>query len=59
MIPTIGIMIGAYIITRMIEIICRSDRNVFVKAVSVVTILVAIVSIVDLVNAGTRGIPEF
>jgi len=59
MIPAIGVMVGVYIITRMIELISRSDRHVFVKVVSAITILVTIVSIVDLLNAGTRSIPQF
>jgi hypothetical protein len=53
MIPALGLMIGCYIISRMIEMI-SSDKKTVVKVFSCVTILVTLVSMVDILNAGTR-----
>lgn len=54
MIPTIGIMIGAYIVMRAIELLSLADRGVFVKAVAVITMLVAIVCSFSLLMAGNN-----
>jgi glycopeptide antibiotics resistance protein len=53
MIPAIGIMVGAYIITRMMEILAKAESKNVTKVFSVVTILVTLVSVVDLLNAGS------
>lgn len=53
MIPAIGVMIGLYIITRMIELMMREDRKPALKVLSGVTILVTIISMVDILNAGS------
>lgn len=54
MIPAIGIMIAAYIITRMLELIASKAERV-VKIFACGTILVTIVSIIDIVRAGSRA----
>lgn len=41
MIPLIGLMTGAYIITRMVEIIMNKQTHGFLAACAVLTILVA------------------
>jgi hypothetical protein len=52
MIPTIGVMIGAYIITKMVAMFCKADANTFTKVLAGITIVVALVSCVDLLNSG-------
>lgn len=55
MIPAIGLMIGAYIITRMLDLLGAADKRPAIKVFGVLTILVTIVSIVDILNAGSRA----
>lgn len=58
MIPAIGLMIGAYIITRMFEIFAKKDAHMAVKGFAVVTVLITLVSVVDILNAGS-SMPRF
>ena len=61
MIPDIGLIIGFYVITRMISFITREEartESIFVKVMAVITILVAIVCMVDLVAHGTTQMPK-
>ena len=51
MIPDIGLMIGAYIIVRMVSFLSRRDQgaeSVLVKILAVITILVVLISVGDL-----------
>ncbi len=48
MIPIIGIMVGAYIITRMVDILVKKDTQNVVAIFAVVTILVVLFSILSL-----------
>lgn len=59
MIPTIGLMIGAYIIARMVELLSRSDRGPTTKVFAAISIIVALLSMYDLISAGVKssGIP--
>jgi hypothetical protein len=62
MIPEIGLMIGAYIITRMIIAIAPPDKNgpvaqVIVAVFSILTIVVAAFVMYDLFARGATGIP--
>jgi hypothetical protein len=55
MIPTIGIMIGCYIITRMCSFLLRKEQraeSALVKVLAVITILVTILSIYGLISSG-------
>jgi hypothetical protein len=54
MIPTIGTIIGAYIITRMLDLLA-SDKKTVIKVFGAITILITLVGIVDLLNAGSRA----
>jgi len=57
MIPAIGLMLSAYIITRMVSFLCREgDRKeaVVVIILAGATILVTLLCMVDLL---TRGLP--
>ena len=59
MIPTIGIMIGFYIITRMLSFLLRKEQrseNMFVKILAVITIIVTIISIIDFISSGTKSL---
>ena len=54
MIPTIGVMIGAYIITRMVELIARTDQPesyAFVRILAVITIAVTVLAIISLYSS--------
>ena len=57
MIPTIGIMIGFYIVTRMASFVLREgDRseNMLVKVFAVITALVAIIGILTLAGSSIK-----
>jgi len=57
MIATIGVMIGCYIIARMIQTATPQDTKVGKSVVAVVNtlvIIVAVLSIIDLIASGTR-----
>ena len=58
MIPEIGVMVGAYIVTRMLELIVgpNSRAAVITRAFAIVTILVSLVVIADLALRGTTGL---
>ena len=51
MIPDIGIMIGFYIVSRMLELISSSDK-MLIKLMAVVTILVSVIGLLDLFLRG-------
>jgi len=56
MIPDIGIMVGLYVITRMLSLLFRKDaraESVAVKIFAVITILATILSLGDLLTRGT------
>ncbi len=63
MIPTIGVMIGAYIFTRMVDIFCRpaaekSAGYPVLAILAIITSLVTVVCVLDLVMSGARaGLP--
>lgn len=60
MVPSIGIMIGFYIITRMISLISRTgDRgeSALVKIMAVVTILVAGLVMLSLFGGASNSTP--
>jgi uncharacterized membrane protein len=54
MIPTIGVMVGCYILTRMFELMAKPQQNNIVKVFSVITVLVVLASIFILIaGSGT------
>jgi chemotaxis receptor (MCP) glutamine deamidase CheD len=53
MVPAIGVMIAAYIITRMLEMLA-SEGKMVIKVFGCATILVTLVSVVDILNAGSH-----
>lgn len=55
MIPAIGVMIAAYIITRMVASLTRPDVNKVAKVLAVVTIIITMVSVVDLMSAASTA----
>lgn len=50
MIPSIGLMIGAYIITRMVELLGNEGRLI-TKILSVITIIIAVLVIASLFSS--------
>jgi hypothetical protein len=56
MIPDIGLMIAAYIVTRMIELL-SSNSTIVAKIFAVITILVAVIATADLLLGGVRVQP--
>ncbi|MDN4052520.1 hypothetical protein QPK32_05495 [Massilia sp. YIM B02763] len=54
MIPAIGLMIGAYIITRMLDLLAGVDKKPAVKLFGVLTILVTMFCVYDVMNAGSK-----
>lgn len=53
MIPALGVMIGAYIITRMLDLL-TTDKKTVIKVFACLTIIVTLFSVVDILNAGSR-----
>ena len=56
MIPTIGVMIGCYIVTRMVYMVSVKDRvidRIVVGILAIITIIVAIGAMIDLVATGS------
>jgi hypothetical protein len=54
MIPDIGLMVAAYIITRLTAMLGRPNEsvNVVAKVFAIITILVTLVCVVDLLGHG-------
>lgn len=58
MIPTIGIMIGCYIMTRMASLALRQGERAetgLVRGLAVATILVAVWAVISLAGSGVSG----
>lgn len=53
MIPTIGIMIGAYIFTRMAELLGSKEAGGAVKFFAAITLLVSVVGTLVLMFSGS------
>lgn len=53
MIPALGVMIGFYIITRMLEASSRTNKK-HIIVFTYITILVAVLGMIDILNAGSR-----
>ncbi len=56
MIPTIGMLIASYIITRMFQIVLdkRKESNGITLALAIITIIGAIYTIIYLISSGTQ-----
>jgi MFS family permease len=52
MIPAIGLMVGAYIFTRMVDMLGRADVSIIAKVFSVCTILVVLFGCFVLIFGG-------
>ncbi|MGY6273488.1 hypothetical protein ACXIUT_27790 [Achromobacter denitrificans] len=59
MIPAIGLMIGAYILTRMVDMLGRANVSLIAKLFSVGTIIVVLFGCFVLLSAGSMspGLP--
>ena len=49
MIPTIGTMVGMYILTRMVETFTKADTSVLVKVLAILTAVGALGGVVTLI----------
>jgi len=57
MLPTIGIMIGFYIFTRMIELLAVKNQTAAIRIFATLTMLVTFFSVMDLLFSGrTAGV---
>lgn len=56
MIPDISLMIGAYIVTRMITL-PPQQANIVAKVLAVITVIVTIVCVGDLLSRGSTATP--
>lgn len=57
MLPDIGLMIGFYIITRMLSLF-KNDKSVVIRIFSIITIIIAIICTLDLFCTGLpKGVP--
>lgn len=54
MIPAIAVMIGAYIITRMFEVMAKVDSHAVTKTFAAITVVISMVSIVVVLIAGSH-----
>ncbi len=57
MIPEIGILIGCYIITKMMYYIDKGKITILVQICAVITIVVAVVVIITLFHTGFHDYP--
>ncbi|MEN4922472.1 hypothetical protein ABE485_27635 [Achromobacter spanius] len=57
MIPAIGLMVGAYIVTRMTAMLTRPDSSKVVKVLSILTIAVALISCLELLTGAAARPP--
>lgn len=56
MIPTIGFMMGAYIITRMFDVMARGERpHPVVLGAAVLTVLIALTGMFELYSAASSS----
>ncbi|CAB3692046.1 MAG: hypothetical protein ACWGIK_02985 [Achromobacter pulmonis] len=51
MIPAIGLMVGAYIVTRMTATLTQPGTSKVVKVLAIITIVVALVSCLELLTS--------
>ena len=54
MIPTIGVMIGTYIFTRMLELLLSKEREGVVAVFAVITMVVVFFSVAGLLLSGGK-----
>ncbi len=59
MIPEIGLMLGLYIIVRMLQIVSSKTAALWLGIPAVITILVTAICIFDLVVSGSQRMPSF
>jgi hypothetical protein len=57
MLATIGLMVGAYIFTRCIDMGTRQGANTVIKVFAALTLIFTAVCMFDLATAGIKGTP--
>ena len=58
MVPLIGVMMGAYIFTRLLEIATTPSINITVRIVALLAILVDLFCLLGLIAGGTSSPPS-
>ena len=56
MIPTIGIMLAAYIFTRMVELVDKKEVRMGVKLFAVLTLLITVMCAASLLLSGASDL---
>ena len=59
MIPAIGLMIAAYIFTRMLELILNKQTHGAIVACAFITIIIVGLSTFDLITTGISAVKDF
>lgn len=54
MIPALSVMIAAYTITRMLDILAREGTKTIVKVVASIAIVITLIAIIGIMGAGSR-----
>ena len=54
MLPDIGVMVGCYIVVRMLSLCNKKDESIIVRILAVITIIVAAFCTFDLIFQGTE-----
>lgn len=57
MLPTIGVMVGAYIFTRMLELLLDKERESVVAVFAVITMIIVFFGVIGLISSGAPSAP--
>ena len=57
MLPTIGVMVGAYIFTRMLELLLNKERESVVAVFAVITMIIVFFGVIGLISSGAPSAP--
>ena len=54
MLPALSVMIAAYTITRMLDILSRDGTKAVVKVVASISIVITLIAVIGILGAGSR-----
>ena len=54
MIPALSVMIAAYTITRMLDMLARENTKTLVKVVASISIVITLVAVIGIMGAGSQ-----
>lgn len=55
MIPAIGVIIAAYTITRMLDMLARESTKTLVKVIACVAIVITLIAVIGIMGAGSQA----